>query len=58
MKRSKIQPDHHCCSIEKKQLMKELKACDETFAGHEAHHQCYREAARRSGRRGKACMYS
>lgn len=58
MAHSKFKPDHHCCSIEKKHLMHSLKECDEKHKGHDEHHQCYREAAKKSGRRGRACMYS
>ena len=45
-----------CCVIEKKQLVKELKKCDLCSGSYAELHQCYRDAARQSGRRSRDCV--
>lgn len=45
-----------CCVIEKKQLVKELKKCDLCSGNYAELHQCYRDAARQSGRRARDCV--
>ncbi len=58
MASSKITPEHHCCGIEKKQLMAELRECDMCATSYEQWHQCYRQKSKESGRRARACMFS
>ncbi len=45
-----------CCAIEKKQLVKELRKCDLCSSSYAELHQCYRDAARQSGRRSRDCV--
>jgi hypothetical protein len=45
-----------CCSMEKKRLMKELKKCDLCSDNYEEFHNCYRAAAKESGKRSRACI--
>ena len=47
-----------CCSMEKKKLMAELEKCNFCSDNYEDFHDCYREAARKSGRRSRACLVS
>ena len=47
-----------CCTTEKKRLMDELRTCDYGTSSPEERHLCYREAARQSGRRARACIAS
>lgn len=47
-----------CCSMEKKKLMAELEKCNFCSDDYEAFHDCYREAARQSGQRSRACLVS
>jgi hypothetical protein len=45
-----------CCSMEKERLMKELEKCNFCSDDYEEFHNCYREAARESGERSRACI--
>jgi len=55
---SKITPDHHCCGIEKKELMKDVRECKANPPGSAQRHACLRDASRASKRRTQACFYS
>ena len=55
---SGISAGHHCCPVEKKQLMVDLCKCDFNSNSYEEHHNCYREAAKKSKKHTRACMYS
>ena len=50
------QQSRNCCSLEKHHLMEELRKCDFCTTSYDAFHQCYRDAARESGQRSRACM--
>ena len=56
MNRSKLSSARKCCSIEKERLVKSLQSCNRHAAGTGIRHQCYREAAKESGRRAKSCL--
>ena len=45
-----------CCSMEKKELMREIEKCNFCTDNYEEFHNCYRKAARESGKRSRACM--
>ena len=45
-----------CCFMERKYLRRELRECDFCSTGYDEHHRCYRDAARKSGHRGRGCM--
>jgi hypothetical protein len=45
-----------CCSNEKERLKAVLNDCDAHSADRRQRHECYRAAARDSGRRAKRCM--
>lgn len=45
-----------CCSLEKKHLVEVLRACDYCTESLEERHQCYKKAAKESGRRARACL--
>lgn len=46
-----------CCSEEKHRLMDVLRTCDYCTESLEERHLCYRNAARNSGERAKACIF-
>ena len=46
------------CSIEKNKLMKELEKCNLCTDNYDDFHNCYRQAARESGERSRACIIS
>lgn len=48
----------NCCSMEKKRLMRELEKCNFCSDDYESFHNCYRAAARESGKRSKSCILS
>jgi hypothetical protein len=50
------QKARRCCAIEKNRLNTQLDLCDNPQKGHSARRRCYRDAARRSGRRARACI--
>ncbi len=45
-----------CCSMEKRRLMDDLERCDFCSENYEEFHNCYRKAARESGKRSRACI--
>lgn len=45
-----------CCSLEKTHLVEALRKCDLCSTSYEAFHQCYRDAAKESGQRARACI--
>ena len=45
-----------CCSMEKKKLIKEIEKCNFSTSNYEEFHDCYRQAARESGKRSRACI--
>jgi hypothetical protein len=45
-----------CCSMEKKRLVAELEKCNFCTDNYEEFHNCYRQAARESGQRSRACL--
>ena len=45
-----------CCSMEKKRLVKELEKCNMCADNYEEFHNCYRKAARESGKRSRSCI--
>jgi hypothetical protein len=47
-----------CCSLEKERLVEELRSCDYDTTSPEERHECYRFAAKKSGRRAKQCLIS
>ena len=47
-----------CCFSEKKHLLKALRKCDFCTTSYEEFHQCYRDAARKSGHRARGCLDS
>lgn len=47
-----------CCLKEKERLVKELYACDYDTTSMEERSLCYKWAAKKSGRRHRACMVS
>ena len=47
-----------CCSMEKKRLMEALEKCNFCTDNYDEFHNCYRAAARESGKRAKSCMIS
>jgi hypothetical protein len=47
-----------CCTREKDRLVKELSHCDVNAQNPEERHQCYRSAAKNSGRRSRKCLIS
>ena len=46
----------NCCSMEKRRLMDALERCDYCSDNYEEFHNCYRKAARESGKRARACI--
>ncbi len=46
----------HCCSFEKKRLLKALEKCNFCSDNYEEFHNCYRRAARESGKRSRKCL--
>jgi hypothetical protein len=47
-----------CCFNERKHLLKALRKCDFCTTSYEEFHQCYRDAARKSGHRARGCLDS
>jgi len=47
-----------CCSMEKKNLVKELEKCNFCTDNYDDFHNCYRQASRESGERSRACIIS
>jgi hypothetical protein len=45
-----------CCTSEKRQLVKAIRACDYCSTSYKRHLACYRRAARNGGRNAKNCM--
>ena len=45
-----------CCLREKDRLKEELRECDSESFSPEERHECYRWAAKKSGRRSKECL--
>lgn len=45
-----------CCIREKDRLVEELRECDYDTSSPEERHQCYRWAAKKSGKRAKECL--
>jgi hypothetical protein len=45
-----------CCYLEKERLVKESTQRDFCTTSYEAFHQCYRDAARESGKWARSCM--
>jgi hypothetical protein len=45
-----------CCSREHERLVGELGTCDHRATSARQRHECYRTAARKSGRRSKKCI--
>ena len=56
--KSSFSEKRRCCSTEKKRLMKELKKCDLCSMDNKEYNQCYRDVARHSGQRSRACIMS
>jgi hypothetical protein len=46
----------NCCILEKGRLVDALMACDYCTESIEERHSCYRETAKESGRRARACI--
>jgi len=55
---AKITPGHHCCPYEKKELVENLRTCDYCTTSLQERHDCYRQVAKQSKKRVRACMYS
>ena len=45
-----------CCSSEYERLVGELDSCEMASGSSSEKHNCYRRAAKESGRRAKACI--
>lgn len=45
-----------CCSAEYDRLVRQLSSCEIESNTAGERHACYRQAAKRSGRRSRACM--
>jgi len=53
---TKSEYSQECCSMEKNRLVEQLRKCDFCADSYEAFHECYRDAARESGQRARACI--
>lgn len=58
MSRSNKSGAAKCCSMEKARLMQDIEKCDLCSTSWEEHHKCLSAAAKKSGRRAKACVVS
>ena len=58
MSNSSISPGHHCCSIQKQQVAKDIQSCRDSYEDSDARHACFRSVARNSKRQTVACFYS
>jgi hypothetical protein len=56
MSKSNIQKAARCCSMEKQRLNEEIRHCDFCSETYDELHDCYRSAARDSGKRAKSCV--
>ena len=45
-----------CCTMENKQLVAAIRACDYCSTSYKRHLACYRRAARTGGKNAKNCM--
>lgn len=58
MASSKAAPGHHCCAIEKKDLVEALRVCDYCSTSYDEHNACYTRVSKKSGQRARSCMYT
>lgn len=45
-----------CCAVEKKRMMNALRSCDYSSTSMKERSSCYKEVAKDSGLRSKACI--
>lgn len=45
-----------CCAMEHERVAREVGTCEMASVNSDQRHDCYRRAARESGRRARACM--
>jgi hypothetical protein len=45
-----------CCAVERNRLSAQLDHCDSAKSSRGSRRRCYRDAARRSGQRARACI--
>jgi hypothetical protein len=56
MSKSSRSQARECCSAEKERLVETLKSCNIYSTGSIQRHNCYRQAAKETGRKGKGCL--
>jgi hypothetical protein len=56
MSKSNNKEATHCCSMEKQRLTEEIRKCDFCSETYDELHDCYRSAARDSGKRARSCL--
>ncbi len=46
----------HCCAVERRRLIKELRKCDYCSTSYEEYQECYSDTAAESGDKARGCI--